>query len=433
MNVLRIIKINLLALVAFPLLLLATVIKLVAKAMEKMITIIGTALIVGGIALIFELAKNPGEFFQGIVLLIACLILGGVIIALVLLVLSLISAALMTGINLVIGVINAAYELLYAAYAGLYHICYEDYCRLTISGKAKVGSCFIYSLLRVVNRLIIFFATHALKVLIVLSLVIVGYSLISTQGYIKDMFGVGIFAYLKMFSVYEVIYGVVLYLAFQIGVVTLLISLGIEWSEWGEEMSLSTSDYEKYIQNVKTDYTAMNEERIGMMEDADKKRRAKCTLYMEMLNNHMDTFEAFLADIASVVEKSEDYVLRANRGQYITDLNDIAEALKKFEGAIPLEEFEKVMPQIDHIEKVKKKIVQQVEQIRKSQTDTSAVGTTTQLVAGGFFAGCNTIEKLDKRYKALCKTYHPDSDAGDEETFKLMQDEYERKKAEMQV
>lgn len=50
----------------------------------------------------------------------------------------------------------------------------------------------------------------------------------------------------------------------------------------------------------------------------------------------------------------------------------------------------------------------------------------------GFFAGCNTQEKLEKRYRALCKTYHPDSEAGDEDTFKIMTEEYERLKAKLQ-
>ena len=42
----------------------------------------------------------------------------------------------------------------------------------------------------------------------------------------------------------------------------------------------------------------------------------------------------------------------------------------------------------------------------------------------GFFAGCGSLPKLEKRYKVLCKTYHLGSKAGDEETFKKMREEY---------
>ena len=42
-----------------------------------------------------------------------------------------------------------------------------------------------------------------------------------------------------------------------------------------------------------------------------------------------------------------------------------------------------------------------------------------------YFAGCDNYEKFIKRYKALCKIYHPDNGIGDEETFKMIQREYE--------
>ncbi len=424
MDVLRVIKINVLALIAFPLLMLATVVKLVAKAMEKILTIVGTVLIIGGIALIFELAKNPGELFQGLVMFIAIMVLGGIFTALIIWILSLMSAIVMTGVNLIIGVVNAVYELVYAGYAGLYHICYEDYCLLDFSRKVRIGSCFIYSLLRIVNRVIIFFATHAIKVLFVISIALVVGSVIKTNASIQDMFGLNIIAYLKMFSLYEIVYGVVLYLAFLAGVVILLLSLGVEWSEWGEEMSLSTSDYEKYIRSVKDDYKAMNQERLGISDEVSKKRKEKCDKYMMLLNAHIESFGGFLKEIGPIVEKSEDYILRANRGQYITDLHEVTEELNRYSGQVPLEEFERLMPKIDQIDELKRKIEQQVHQIRESKEKKEAAG---------FFSGCDTPEKLEKRYKALCRTYHPDNEFGDEETFKRMQAEYEEKKKKQVV
>lgn len=423
MDVLRVIKINVLALVAFPLLILATVTKLLAKAMEKILTIIGTVLVIGGIALVFELAKNPGDFFNGLLMFIVLMALGGLLTLIVILVLRWISAIVMGGISLIIGVINALDELVYAGYAALYHICYEDYCLLGLSRKARIASCFIYSLLRGVNRVIIFLATHAIKVFVTLSAVVVVGSLIKINAGIQATFGLNVFAYLKLFSAFEVVYGVVLYLAFLAGFIILLISLGIEWSEWGEEMSLSTSDYEKYIQSVRNDYTAMNQERLGITDEVSNKRMEKCKRYMDLLNVHIEAFGGFLKDIGPVVEKSEDYILRANRGQYITDLHEVTEELNKYVGGqVPFDEFEKLIPRIEQIDALKKKIEQQVQQIRESKEKKEAAG---------FFSGCDTVEKLEKRYKALCRTYHPDAESGDEETFKRMLAEYEDKKKQL--
>lgn len=47
-----------------------------------------------------------------------------------------------------------------------------------------------------------------------------------------------------------------------------------------------------------------------------------------------------------------------------------------------------------------------------------------------FFRGCNTINELNKRYRNLAKTFHPDLEAGDEETMKQVNEEYERLKSE---
>ncbi len=45
-----------------------------------------------------------------------------------------------------------------------------------------------------------------------------------------------------------------------------------------------------------------------------------------------------------------------------------------------------------------------------------------------YFAGCETKEQLEKRYRSLVKIYHPDSGAGDEESFKQIKAEYDYKK-----
>ncbi len=425
MDVLRVIKINILALIAFPLLMVATVVKLVAKAMEKLITIIGTIIIIAGLALVFELAKNPGEFFQGLVMFIVIFVIGGIFTAMIVWILSIISGILMGGVALIIGVVNAIYELVYAGYAGLYHVCYEDYCKLGMSRGTKIGSCFIYSFLRVFNRIIIFFASHAIKLLVLLSIVIVVGSFAKSTTYIQATFGLGLWEYLGMFSLYEIIYGVVLYVAVLAGIVILLVSLGIEWSEWGSEMSLSTSDYERYVKSVMEGYTDMNAARLTDISDADNKRIEKCNHYMDLLNLHISSFEDFLQETQSVAERSEDHILRANHGQYVTDLHEIIERLNSFGEQMPLEEFEKVIPHIQQVDDLKRKIEQQVAHIREAK-EKRAQG-------GSFFAGCDTREKLDKRYKALCKTYHPDSEAGDEETFKRMRDEYEALKKTMEM
>lgn len=44
-----------------------------------------------------------------------------------------------------------------------------------------------------------------------------------------------------------------------------------------------------------------------------------------------------------------------------------------------------------------------------------------------FFSGCDTKEKVKQRYRSLVKVYHPDLQNGNTETFRKVQEEYERK------
>lgn len=52
--------------------------------------------------------------------------------------------------------------------------------------------------------------------------------------------------------------------------------------------------------------------------------------------------------------------------------------------------------------------------------------------ASGYFAGCDSAESLEKRFKALCKVYHPDNTNGDSETFKALTEEYKSMKKMME-
>lgn len=49
-----------------------------------------------------------------------------------------------------------------------------------------------------------------------------------------------------------------------------------------------------------------------------------------------------------------------------------------------------------------------------------------QSVISAFFNGCANDDEIRKRYHQLCKVFHPDSGNGDEETFVLIKEEYDR-------
>lgn len=425
-KVLKIIKINVLAIIAFPLLVLATAAKLAAKALEKAVTIIGAIFILLGITFIFEIMKNPSGFLNGFFIVIICLILGGIFTAIAIFVLQLVSSIIMAVVAVAIRLLNSVYELVYAGYAALYHACKTDYVRISQDGNGFINGlcCLFFTLLRVVNRMIILFVTHAIKLLALASVVFVIGSLVLCNQAVQESMGINLLAYMKLFSAYPIVYGTVIYVATMIAVVVILISLGLEWSEWGSEMELSTSDYEGYMNSILEAREDMGQEDIQGIHGLDEKRLEKCMHYQNILRQHAADIETFAQRILPVVEKSDNYILRSNWSEYFPKLQETVNLYGKFEEGIPVEEFEKLMPMIDELEELKKTIERQVARAEAEQNKGPAAGS-------GFFAGCNTPEMLEKRYRALCKTYHPDAEAGDEDTFKRMTQDYEKLKGQM--
>ncbi len=427
-KILKIVKINILAIVALPLLLLATAAKLAAKALEKTVTIIGAVFILLGISIIFEIFKNPSGWLNGIFMVIVVLVIGGIFTAIAIWILSLVSAVVMAVVSLIISLLNGIYELIYAGYTALYHTCKTDYAAVSQGGNGLVNGlcCLFYTLLRVVNRVIILFVTHAIKIFILASAVLVIGSLVMCNQYTQSQFGIGMLAYIKLFSTFPIIYGVTMYVASFIAVVVIMISLGIEWSEWGREMEMSTGDYESYLSYIMESTEEIGAGNFQNVDAADDKRLEKCLRYQEILQRHITEIEDFSQRISVLVDESDNYILRSSWGEYFPKLQETVEGVTKYKGNVPMDEFEKLIPLIDRLEELKQTIEKQAARIAEEQKVSAAAGA-------GFFAGCNTPEKLEKRYRALCKTYHPDTEVGDEETFKLMTEEYEKRKAEMKV
>lgn len=244
-NVLKIIKINILAILAFPLLALATAAKLAAKALEKTVTIIGAVFIMLGISLIFEIMKNPSQWFNGFLVVIVCLVLGGIFTVLVIWILGLISGVVMGAVAIVISLLNGLYELIYAGYTALYHMCKADYVQIRKDGNGFISGlcCLFFTLLRGINRAVILFVTHAIKILALVSIGIVIGSLYLCNQTVQESMGINLLAYLKLFSAYPLVHGSVLYLASMTAVVVILISLGLEWSEWGRRVFRACMDW----------------------------------------------------------------------------------------------------------------------------------------------------------------------------------------------
>lgn len=416
----KVLKINFLSILALPLLLLATASKLIARAFDKAVIILKMLLVMSMIVMAFELLKNPGDILQAIAYLIAAIILGGLILAIVFWVIGIISAFLAVIWNIIIGFFEGIYNLCFGGYLKLSEICETDYQIISLKGN-KIGNaflCLFYSLLKGISKLISGIVSLSFVLSILLSVGMVIGSLIYTNQQVREAFGLNLFQYLGKFDLYSVIYGGVLYLAFLAATITILVSLGLEWYEWAKELRMTSEEYADYIKQLQQNQICMEEKAT-----ADAAANDTASVYMNSLEEQIRTIEILGNSVDEVQSQKENTMLRSYWGEYLRELKELTDSCSSYKKGIPYDEFQKMIPRIQGLEKQKREIEQLVAKLKEEYRN--------PLSSSVYFGGCDTPEKLEQRYKSLCKTYHPDTGSGDEETFKRMMDEYEQLKQAM--
>lgn len=310
----KILKVNILSILALPILLIATVSMLLSKAFEKIFLVGGMALLTGLLYWSMKLLGYPTQLWQTVLLCIGIL-LGYALIVVIIWAINKYASNVVKKITSVLQfTFDKIFHVTYKQYQSMYRTCTNDFKELS-KGDPTYGTpiaCMFYKLLNAINNLIVFLANVSLYVAYGLSAFVLIHSIFKASSMTKNVFGTGLFGYLFKFDAFTLVSGILLYLSVMATMILLLLSVGYAWHQWAAEAE----------------------------EPAE--------------------------------ESSE-------RSGYTTIAP--AEAVK------PLPKF---------------------------------------------FMGCENKEQLDHRYKSLCKTYHPDYNSGDEETFKEMKAEYERLKEEIQ-
>ena len=111
--VLKVIKVNILSLLAFPLFVVALAAKLVRQALEKFLVFVGVGAAVIGLVILKALIQDPGKFFQNIffLLIISLFTIFSIVFVLIYLVGSLAAAITKT----IIAALMAVFEYIYVS------------------------------------------------------------------------------------------------------------------------------------------------------------------------------------------------------------------------------------------------------------------------------------------------------------------------------
>lgn len=406
----KILKINLLSIIALPLLFMATASKLIAKALEKVAVILSMLFLTLMLVLGFEFFKDPSSGFQALLYMIAFLVICFFIIAVIVLLMKLAAAVISTIWSAIIAFFEIIYDFTYSGFLRLFAICENDYQYISLNGKKVLNAtlCLFYTILRFFNKLIITVISFALPASIILSILLVASSLLSAHSHLKGTFGIGLFDFIGKFDTFSIVYGIVMYIAMIGMVVLVLISLGIEWYEWAQELKLTSEELAEDIAEL-----CENELRLEQNDDEDSETG---DAYMRNLEEHMASIETLGDMVDEVLSSKDNALLRSIWGSYFRNLSDIVEECAGYKNGIPYDRFKRMIPRIQQLEKQREEVKEMAEKLLEINND--------PIKSSVFFSGCTTPEKLEKRYKSLCKAYHPDTEGGDTETFQRMQEEY---------
>lgn len=101
-----------------------------------------------------------------------------------------------------------------------------------------------------------------------------------------------------------------------------------------------------------------------------------------------------------------------------------------------MENYDSLVKAKDTLEALRKRGISEEDYIKEKQWEEKQQKQQDELIIKEnsvltFFTGCNTLESVEKRYRSLCKIYHPDVPSGDESTFKEVQREYHQLQRKM--
>lgn len=414
-KIFKILKINILALVAIPLLLLATVFKLIGKSVSKIPLFVGLLI---AFTAIMSIAGSYGTSMTDILAAISetifwlfLLLVFGIIAVLIFYVFIGMFRVVMAYITYCF---DSLYNLCYMGYFSLYISCTSDYQVLSLSGKKTLNGliCPFYSILRGLSWSITTLVSLMLPVAVTCSIGLVAFTLFVLNRNTKTAFGMNLIQFTKKFSTSSVVGGILIYLSLMAIAIIAIMAFALECYEWSLELKMTGETISEDISDLQETELQMASGKPSEIEDHLE--------YLNTIEEHLSQLDSLGQKVQDILDKKESPQLRSSWGSYMRNLEYLAEQCSAKNG-VTVKKLKTMIPQI-------KQLGKQRENVRKL---TDKLFEELQNPAGSsiFFAGCDTPEKLERRYKSLCKTYHPDMGDGDTETFQKMQNEYESIKA----
>ncbi len=231
MNILKAIAVNILAVVAFPFLIIGTIFKLFSKSLEKIAFIFCAILILFGIYLIHDMVYNGGETIG---MIFITLFFFGAIILILLLIFLLASSICLTLIQLVSTVLDGLNAASMFIFNSLMNKC-EGLRDSMPYGSCVRIICLLETIVLAIRWVILHLFALAFPLSCVLSFLLVLGAPIYANIRLQSIMGINLIQYLKLFSGTTLFFTILYLIVFLAAVVIIFLCLGIEWTEWASE------------------------------------------------------------------------------------------------------------------------------------------------------------------------------------------------------
>ena len=166
-------------------------------------------------------------------------------------------------------------------------------------------------------------------------------------------------------------------------------------------------------EELDSDIQNLKERTCGLLEDGEEHAYQDC---LELLMDHVDYLDELGGMVEDLLTRTDNALLKSTWSTYFRSLSELAEVCSPENGSLSKDKYQYVISRIHQLDRQRDDVMNLIEQLEKSPR--------TPVPDSVYFSGCNTMEKLEKRYRSLCKAYHPDSEGGDSESFQRMREEY---------
>ena len=231
MKALKLIAVNLLSVLYIPLFLFSTVSILISRALSKTHIIVISALAIALLTFIhnlvsfddvrFRMAMLFFFFFLFIILFVLAVVFA--------------SAAIISAAK----IIASFFEFLHSASTALCDTIMNKCDALMLDNtsgqKSAAITCPVFAFAMILRKIIITVFSKAVILAIIAGVfIIVGIPVLLHFRFLND-YGVGLIGFLKLFPVVQIIFTVFYALTIMAAAVAIILSLGLEWSEWGND------------------------------------------------------------------------------------------------------------------------------------------------------------------------------------------------------